>query len=99
MAIKRSSEIGPNRTITPEGEQARVNKVVDNRRLWNGEFQELMLQSISQNEGAIKINYFRRVVEIYSEFMFNERPEIAGHEAVAEPMMEFIQQAFVDGMR
>ena len=96
MALRNRNDIGTNKTITPEGEQGRVNRVVANRALWNGDFHELMLQSVSREQGSIKINYFRRVVEIYAEFMFNERPVV---DFAPMDMMEFVQQAFTDGLR
>ena len=108
MALRNVSDIGPNKNLTPNSEVARINYVVANRALYNGNFHELNLDPISSTIPAVSFNWFRKVAQFYPEFMFSQRPEISveGNERVAEAFADAalqlwpnLQQANLDMIR
>ena len=87
MTLKRVSDIGTNKTLTPNSELPRINYTVANRRLFQGNFHELQLPALDASTRALVFNWFRRVATFYPEFMFAQRPVIGvptGTDAIRE---------------
>lgn len=84
--LKKSSDIGSKKSLTPNSELPRINYTIANRRLYNGDFRELGVVDIAQGIPGIAVNWFRRVSTFYPEFMFaqNIEVEIEGNERATE---------------
>ena len=92
--LRSVSDIGENKTLTPNGELPRINAVVANRRLYEGDFRELGLGRVSSTVKGLSVNWFRKVAIFYPEFMFSEVPEIVieGNQRATEAIQAEIPQ-------
>ena len=88
--LRSSSTIGASKTLSPNSELARINKIVANRRLYNGDFRELGLEPVSSVIPGISVNWFKKVAMFYPDFMFTEPAEIEieGNERASEVFSE-----------
>lgn len=94
MTITAFSEIDTKKPLTPPSEVAVHGEVTRNRRLYNNDLGELMVDRVSQNVGPININLFRRVADFYGEFMLAERPDVVidGNPRMTEAMQPALRQ-------
>ena len=76
MAIPASYTIKKNSTLPPDIEQDRVNKIIKDRRLYNGNFGEMGVDAVNSRIPALNTNWFRRVSLFFPEFMLADRPEV-----------------------
>ena len=78
MAIESFSQIGANKPLVPEKELKRTNYIKANRKLFDGEFNELNLQYLDKDDNipGLNVNWFRRAATFFPEFMLADRPTI-----------------------
>ena len=76
MPLSSFGEIKANNRLTPKNEQERVNTIVKNRRLFDGNFGELSVENIDEGIVGITNNLFRRASTFFPEFMYARRPMI-----------------------
>ena len=70
-----SNQISQGKHIPPEGQHARISKIIRNRQLYDNEQKLLGVTNRTLLE-PLKVNWFRRIATFFPEFMFGERPVI-----------------------
>lgn len=107
MALSNITDIGTNKTLTPNSELPRINYTVANRRLFTGNFVELQIPALDSATRALVFNWFRKAATFYPEFMFAQWPVITtGNERADEEVRRLaitllpeMQAANVDMLR
>ena len=92
MALQSMDQIRNGETLLQETELGRINYVVANRRLFEGDFRELGIAPSEDNPTPLRINWFRRVSTFYPELMFAERPTVVieGNERATEALNPYL---------
>ena len=100
MALRKVSEIDSNKSLQPNSELGRINKIVANRRLYDNDFRDLRLPNIDLATPGVTINWFRRTATFYPEFMLADEPIIVITDKprmtkAIQPLMQNIVQSLV----
>lgn len=90
--LRSVDEIGANKTINPHSETQRRQLATYNRRLYNGNFVDLRLPNIAQDQLSVNVNWFKTAADFYAQFMFRKQPEITieGNDRMNEIVQEFL---------
>ncbi len=106
--LQSVADIGANKTLIPVSESARILKVVQDRKLFNGDFSGLSLGVIDTVTKAPAMNWFRRIATFFPEFLLsnNVSIEIANNERMqmlfedqASRFFRILQRANIDMLR
>ncbi len=76
MALRNLQELVNHGSLTPNSEAGRINAIVANRRLYEGDFTALNLGTVDEGIPGISINWFLIASNFYSRFVLNPRPVV-----------------------
>ena len=108
MALKSFNEISTGKELQPTSELERINYIRANRLLFEANFTELGIVQEMGRVAPLRINWFRRAVQFYGEFMMSDGPIVLveGNERAQDYYqmlvnnnLPLLQRAIIDVLR
>ena len=98
MALMGFDQLSTNKTLTPDSDAGRLNRISANRSLLNGNFNELQVPYLDSAKRIkpLTINWFRRAAEFYPEFMLSRTPIVTTGNALLDTFLEGLGQRLWD---